>query len=203
MPDPKPGPGQDDEQTAVSASGQPGLDWQALLEALAAGGLLGGDPGDQDAVAAEERAAVAEGRMTSPLSPGQAGALAVEHMAPGPVQAGWLAAAAAKAESLDEYGLAGVAIAARRLASWAQAAELGAVAQLTARAAAADRRIGLATDGRPARLCRDAAGQISLALMLTDHAATAWADLAITLAWRLPETGKALAGGVIDLARAR
>ena len=216
MPDPRPGPGQDDEQTAASGRGQPGftgtggaaaaaagLDWQALLEALAAGGLLDGEPDGQDAAAAQERAAVAEGRMSAPLPPGQAGALVVEHMGPGPAQAGWLAAAAGEAESLDEYGLAGVAIAARLLASWAQAAELGAVAQLAARAAAADSRIGLGADGRPARLCRDAVGQVSLALMMTDHAATAWADLAITLCWRLPETGQALASGVIDLARAR
>jgi Domain of unknown function (DUF222) len=96
-----------------------------------------------------------------------------------------------------------VAIAARQLASWATAIELGAVAQLTARSAAADPDIGLKPDGRPARLCRDATGQISLALMLTEHAATAWAGLAITLAWRLPTTGAALAGGRIDPARAK
>jgi Domain of unknown function (DUF222) len=213
MLDPNPGPGQDDEQQApASASGQPGfawvpgstgtgpvpspeLDWQALLEALAAGGLLDDGPDGQDAAQ--------DGHMNQPLSTGQAGALAVEHMAPGPVQAGWLATAAAEAESLDEYGLAGVAIAARQLASWAQAAELSAVAQLTARAAAADRRIGLQADGRPARLCRDAVGQVSLALMLTDHAAVGWADLAMTLAWRLSATGAALAAGTIDLARAK
>jgi len=73
MPDPTPGSGQDDEQAADSASDAPGsagatgstetgpspsaagLDWQALLEALAAGGLLGGDLDGQDAAAAEER----------------------------------------------------------------------------------------------------------------------------------------------------
>ena len=175
-----------------------GLDWQALLEALAAGGLLDGDPDGLDAAAA-----AGQGRMSAPLAAGQAGALAVEHMNPGPAQAGWLAAAAAETASLDEYGLAGVAIAARQLASWAQAAELGAVAQITARAAAADSKIGLTADGRPARVCRDALGQISLALMLTGHSATAWADLAVTLAWRLPETGAALAAGRVDLARAR
>ena len=181
----------------------PGLDWQALLEALAAGGLLDGDPDVQDAVAGAEQAAAAGGRMSAPLPPGRAGALAVEHMRPGPAQAGWLAAAAGEVASLDEYGLAGVAIAARQLASWAAAAELAAVAHLAARAAAADRDIGLGLDGRPARLCRDAVGQISLALMLTDHSATAWADLAVTLCWRLPETGAALAAGAIDLSRAR
>jgi hypothetical protein len=141
--------------------------------------------------------------VSAALPAGQAGALAVEHMDPGPAQAGWLAVARGEAGRLDEYQLAGVAIAARRLASWAQAAELGAVAQLAACAAAADRGIGLGADGRPVRLCRDAVGQVSLALMLTDHGAAAWADLAITLAWRLPATGAALAAGAIDLARAR
>ena len=217
MPDQTPGPGRDDEQAAASATGQPGfagapgspgslgtgpvpptaLDWQALLEALAAGGFL--DRTEED----QEVAAAAEGRMSTPLSPGQAGALAVEHMPPGPAQAGWLAAATGEATSLDEYGLAGVAIAARQLASWATAAELNAVAQLTARTADADAEIGLAADGRPARVCRDAVGQISLALSLTDHSATAWADLAVTLCWRLPATGAALAAGRIDLARVK
>ncbi len=37
------------------------------------------------------------------------------------------------------------------------------------------RRIGLEGDGRPVRLCRDAQGQISLALMLTGYTAAAWA----------------------------
>jgi hypothetical protein len=203
MPDQAPELGPDDERATSSASGQTYLDWQALLDALAAGGLLDGDPDGQDAAAAEEQAAAADGRMSQPLPPGQVGALAMEHMPPGPAQAGWLAAAAGKATSLDEYGLAGVAIAARQLASWAVAAELAAVAQIAARAAAADRRIGLAPDGRPARLCRDALGQISLALMLTDHSATDWAELAVTLAWRLPETAAALAAGRIDLSRAK
>ena len=39
--------------------------------------------------------------------------------------------------------------------------------------------------------------------MLTDHAATDWAELSVTLTWRLPETGRALAAGTIDLARRR
>ena len=213
MPRQMPEPGPDDEQ-AASGMGRPGfagpvppaagLDWQALLDALAAGGLLDEDPGDQDAVAATERDAAADGRMGGPSLPaGQAGALAVEHMDPGPAQAGWLAAATGEAERLDEYQLAGVAIAARQLASWATAAELTAVAQLSARAAAADSDIGVVADGRPGRLCRDAVGQVSLALMLTDHSATAWADLAVTLCWRLPGTGQALAAGAIDLSRAR
>jgi Domain of unknown function (DUF222) len=181
----------------------PVLDGQALLEALAAGGFLDGEPDDQDAAVAEEQAAAADGRMSGPLPAGQAGALAVEHMPPGPAQAGWLAAAAAQATSLDEYELAGVATAARQLASWAAAVELTAVAHITSRTAAVDPDIGLKPDGRPAKLCRDAVGQVSLALMLTDYAATDLAGLAVTLAWRLPATGAALSDGRIDLLRAK
>ena len=214
---PEPDPG--DEQAASSSSQpgfawvpgsaetgpvptDPGLDGQALLEALAAGGFLDGDPDGQDTALAEEQDAIADGRMSAPLPTGQAGALAVEHMPPGPALAGWLATAA-RAKNLDEYELTGVAIAARQLASWVQSVELAAVAQLAAVTAAADPRIGVKPDGRPTRLGGDAVGQVSLALMLTDHAATDWIHLAVTLTWRLPATGAALADGRIDLARAR
>jgi len=105
------------------------LDYQALLEALAAGEFLDGEEEDQDAVAAAEQGAAGDGRMSAPLPPAALGAMAAEHMPPGPAQAGWLAAAAATGPGLDENGLAGVAIAARRLASWATAVELAAVAK--------------------------------------------------------------------------
>jgi Domain of unknown function (DUF222) len=202
-PELEPGPGSVTGEAADADARPSGLDWQALLEALAAGGFLDGDPDTQDAAVAEEQAAAADGRMSGPLPTGQAGALAVEHMPPGPAQAGWLAEAAAETKNLDEDGLAGVAIAARQLASWAQGVELAAVARITAHTAAADRKIGLEPDGRPAGLGRDAVGQVSLALTLTDYSATAWADLAVTLTWRLPQTGAALADGRIDLARAK
>ncbi len=179
-----------------------GLDQQVLLEALAAGGFLDGRGEDQDAVLADELEAAADGRM-GPPDPAATAALAVEYMDPGPALAGWLGVAAAAAGTLDENGLAGVAIAARKLASWAQAAELAAVAQITARAAAADRRIGVRDDGRPARVGRDALGQVGLALMLSDYGAAGWADLAVTLGWRLRGSGAALAAGLIDLSRAR
>jgi hypothetical protein len=209
VPDPAP----DDDQAACSpddgqlASSPEGgqvaaaggvLDLQALLDALAAGGLLGG--ADEDA---DELAAMDDGRMGPPLSAGQVAALAVEHMDPGPAMAGWLGVAAAEAGDLDEYGLTGVAFAGRKLASWAQAAELTAVAQVASRTAAADKNIGVRSDGRPARVSRDATGQVSLALTMSECAAALWADLAITLAWRLPATGEALRGGRIDLYRAR
>ena len=73
MPDRTSGAGQDDERAAASASGMPGsaagsgavrpenLDWQALLDGLAASGFLGGTIEDQDAVLAEEIAAAEEG----------------------------------------------------------------------------------------------------------------------------------------------
>jgi hypothetical protein len=179
-----------------------GLDWQALLEALPTAGTGTGTDEDQEAVLAEERAAAARGALR-PQPVGSLAALAAEHIPPGPAQAGWLSAAAGTCEGLDEDGLAGVAIAARRLAAWAQAAELAAVAQITVRAAAADPKIGLAGDGRPGRLCQDAISQVSLTLMLSDYSASTWADLAVTLRWRLHATGQALAAGRIDLYRAR
>ena len=174
-----------------------------MLEALAAGGFLDGDPRTQDAVLADELEAEQDGRMGPPLRLGQLAALAVEHMPPGPAMAGWLNAAAGSVQQLDEHGLGGVTIAARQLTSWAQALELAAVGQVTARAAAADPKIGLAEDGRPVRLCRDALGQVSLALTLTDYSANTWADLAVVLTWRLPATGAALAAARIDLDRAK
>jgi hypothetical protein len=180
-----------------------GLDGQMLLEALAAGGFLDGKPEDQDAIMAEEMDAFAHGRMSAPLPAGRMAAMAVEHMPPGPAQAQWLQAGAALADDLDENELAGVAIAARQLTSWAQATELTAVAKITALAAAADPKIGLADDGRPVRVGRDALGQISLALMLTGYGTDSLAHLAVNLSWRLPDTHAALAAGRIDLDRAQ
>jgi hypothetical protein len=200
---PQPRPDDQPADGAAPAGEWPGgLDYQALLEALAAGGYLDGQADDQDAELADELAAEREGRMGA-ADPAWTAALAVEHMDPGPAMAGWLDLASTATGRLDENALAGMAAAARRLASRAQAAELAAVAQITARAAAADRRIGVAADGRPARVGRDALGQVGLALMLTDYDSADWADLAVTLSWRLPATGTALAAGRIDLRRAR
>jgi hypothetical protein len=179
-----------------------GLDFQALREALFACRLLDGSDEDRDARLDERIAAVAEGRLEPGGLAGVA-ALAVEHMEPGPAQAGWLGVAAASVERLDENELTGMAVAARQLASWAAASELAAVAQITSRAAAADAKIGVDARRRPARVCRDAVGQVEMALTLTHYGAEEWADLAVTLAWRLPATGQALAGGFIDAYRAR
>ena len=183
-------------------AGLPALDYPALLEALAASGRLADAGSDQGVVLDDELAAASDGRMSEP-DLAWAAAVAVEHMAPGPAQAGWLETATLAAGRLDEDALAGMMIAAQRAASHAHAAGLAAAGQISARAAAADSRIGLEADGRPVRLCRDAQGQISFALMLSGYSAAAWADLGITLTWRLPATGQALAAGVVDLERAR
>jgi hypothetical protein len=175
-----------------------GLDYQELREVLAAREMLG----ELDSELNERIAAVEEGRR-EPGGLARVAALAVEYMEPGPAQAGWLGVAAAARESLDENELTGVVVAARQLGSWAAAAELAAVAQITSRAAAADSKIGVDGGGRPARVCRDAVGQVEMALTLSHYGAEEWAELAVTLAWRLPATGQALAAGFIDAYRAR
>jgi hypothetical protein len=67
-----------------------GLGWQAMLDALAASGLLGGDPENQDAELAEELAAEADGRVGRSLDLARLAAFAVEFMEPGG-GAGWVA----------------------------------------------------------------------------------------------------------------
>jgi uncharacterized protein DUF222 len=124
-----------------------------------------------------------------------------ESMAVGPDLAAWLALA--RAADLEDGALAGVAASFRRLASWAAAGELAAVAQIASRSARADRRASVDKAGRPDRVTSDAAGQVALALAMSHDGATDLADLAVVLTWRLIATGAALASGEIDLARAR
>jgi hypothetical protein len=173
------------------------LDYHALQRGLAACGLLDGTGKDAQANFARWLAVLA--------CPDQApvAAVAVEHMPPGPPQAAWLEVAAAGVGRLDENALTGVAIAARQQAAHAQAIELAAVGKLTARTAEADRRIGLEADGRPARISRDAVGQIEMALKLTHYSAQERADLAVALVWRLPATLAAMRAGTIDYYRAQ
>jgi hypothetical protein len=119
----------------------------------------------------------------------------------GPGLAGWLASA--DPSGLEDGALAGVAASWRRLASWAQAGELAAVAQIASRSAARDSKITVAADGRPGRIPDEASAQVSLALVMSGYNADWWLDLAVTLTWRLAATGAALADGLIDLPRAR
>jgi len=125
----------------------------------------------------------------------------VEDMLPGPGLAGWLSRA--EAGCLGEFELAGVAAACRRLASWATAAELTAVAEMTTRAAARDSSVPVETDGRPASVSPEAAAVVGLALTMSQFGAALWADLALNLRWRLPGSLAALSEGRIDLSRAR
>ena len=120
----RPAPSADDRVPSAggaSAPGRPvwpdGLDYQALLDGLAAGGYLDGRLEDQDAILAEEIAAAEEGRMLPVDSTWVAAvaALAAQHMEPGPAQAGWLEVAAAEAGNLDENALTGMAVAAEKL----------------------------------------------------------------------------------------
>ena len=124
-----------------------------------------------------------------------------EHLAPGPDLAAWLAAA--PAGELTDEDLAATAGSWRRLGSWAQANELAAVAQITARAAARDEQTGVDADGCPAQVPASAAAEIALELTMSQYSAAAWADLAVELTWRLAATGAALAAGIIDVPRAR
>ncbi len=124
-----------------------------------------------------------------------------ESLPAGPELAGWIAAG--PVTDLEDGALAGMAASCRRLASWAQSGELAVVAELAARSAAADDRIGVDEQGRPARLPDDTCAEVSLALTMSQCSASWWSDLAVTLRWRLPATGAALRSGTIDLGRAR
>ncbi len=155
-----------------------------------------------DDLAELDARAAAEGRADGGRVPlaAVAGRVA-ERLAPGPDLAAWLATATAA--GLGDGDLAAVAGSWRRVASWAQARELAAVAQITARAAARDENASTGADGCPPVVTRSAAAQVALELTMSPYGASAWADLAVQLGWRLAATGAALAAGTIDLARAR
>jgi hypothetical protein len=124
-----------------------------------------------------------------------------EKLAPGPDLAAWLSLV--PAAELGDADLAATAGAWRRMAAWAQAKELAAVAQIASRSAARDEDIGTGTDSRPARIPASAAAEVALELTMSRYGASWWAGLAVDLGWRLPGTGAALESGVIDLYRAR
>jgi hypothetical protein len=127
--------------------------------------------------------------------------LIAESLAAGPGLAAWLSQR--DPATLSDRDLPGVAASFRRVASWAQAGELAAVAEIAARSAAKDERTGLAEDGRPVAVTRDAAAQVSLGLALSPVSASCWTDLAVTFGWRLRATWMALTTGHVDLNRAR
>ncbi|HLI37238.1 MAG TPA: HNH endonuclease signature motif containing protein [Streptosporangiaceae bacterium] len=116
---------------------------------------------------------------------------------PAPERGAASLAGAACLTLVSDAALPGVIRAWRRLASWAAAGELFAVAELASRREAAARAAGW----RDMETARSASGEIAAALTLTRAAADALADRAQALCG-LPGTAAALAAGDIDMPRA-
>jgi hypothetical protein len=150
----------------------------------------------------EDRTDVEDPRgLGAPIPAGALAGRVAERLVPGPDLVAWLAMA--PAVGLADGDLAVAAGSWRRIACWAQAQELAAVAQIASRAAAREEGIGTDADGRPARVPAAAAAEVALELTMSQYGASWWAELAVDLCWRLAATGAALAAGVIDLSRAR
>ena len=124
-----------------------------------------------------------------------------DQLPPGPALAACLSGADPAA--LSEWDLPGVASAFRRLAGWAQAGELAAVAEMASRTAARDDHVRVDADGRPDQVTPAAGSTVGLELVMSHPAAMAWTGLGVTLRWRLAATLAALSAGTIDLYRAR
>ena len=120
----------------------------------------------------------------------------------GTALAGFADDAHARLAALTDDELIGVLRAWRRQASWAQARELAAVAELARRRPAGGTPPAAAPGGFPARLSEFIAAEVAAALTLTGCAAGAELDLALDLAAR-PATAAALEAGRIDLPRAK
>ena len=116
--------------------------------------------------------------------------------------AGFADEAYSRAGELDDDCLVGVLRAWRRLASWAQARELAAVAALARRRPADGTPPAARPDEFPAKLSEFIAAEVAAALTLTGQAAGAELDLALDLAAR-PATAAELEAGRIDLPRAK
>ena len=154
-------------------------------------------PDDEDPFGEEELRAAEQGASQAVPLDDLAGHA---RLTPGPTLAGWLSGT--DAGQLDDAALANSITAWRKVTSWAQARELAAVAELA-------RRRGVALAPQPGRPRADqlqadfAPNEIALALTLTGCSADYWMSFAVSLDSRLPATLAALAGGRIDLARAK
>ena len=171
------------------------LDLAQLLAAI--GGTQLGEPGDE--AAAAEEAAAADAAAAAP--PRDLTGVVADQLPPGPALAACLSGA--DPAGLSEWDLPGVASAFRRLAAWAQAGELAAVAEMASRTAARDDHVRVDADGRPDQVTPAAASTVGLELVMSHPAAMAWTSLGVTLRWRLAATLAALSAGTIDLYRAR
>lgn len=120
----------------------------------------------------------------------------LDGLVPGPVLAGFAENALADGlGTLSDDALVGVLQAWRRLASWAAAGEIAAVAELDRR------RTAEVAAGADPHLAEHVGDEIAASLTLTTRGADALLDIAQGLA-RLPLTRAALAVGQIDRARA-
>ena len=125
----------------------------------------------------------------------------LDRLAPGLALAGFADDAHAGLAGLTDDELIGVLRAWRRQASWAQARELAAIAEL-ARRRPADRTSAWPAAKFPAGVSEFTADEVALALTLTRRSAGAQLDLALALAAR-PGTAAMLEAGEIDLLKAR
>jgi hypothetical protein len=187
--------------------GRPCLSEDDLLAVLDGLGVPGThDPEeDQEAIAeaewaarqAAESGADDQDGQGQPVSP----VLIGEQLPAGPGLAALLSLD--PAGQATDWDLAGLAAGYRRLAAWAQARELDAAAEIAARRAAGNPKIGTGEQGRPTSLPPEAAAEVALELRMSQPGASAWTALGCRLRWDLPGTGAALAAGTIDLPRAR
>lgn len=162
------------------------LDLEVLLAAI----------GASEPSAADEEAAAADAGTVREVT-----GLVADQLPAGPGLAAWIAGV--DVSEAGEWDLPGVASAFRRVAAWAQAGELAAVAEMASRSGARDDHVHLDKDGRPDQVTPAAGSAVGLALVMSHPAAMAWAGLGVTLRWRLPATWSALSRGRIDLCRAR
>ena len=134
-------------RSRITTPAAPGLAWSheldlaQLLAAVGAAQL--GEAGDETAAAEEAAAADAAAAAGAPRD--LTGVLA-DQLPPGPALAACLSGTDPAA--LSEWDLPGVAAAFRRLAAWAQAGELAAVAEMASRTAARDDHVRVDA-GRP------------------------------------------------------
>ena len=195
------------DQLGVPSAWDLDAEWEALLAAdtavdtavdaaaadTAPGDTAPGDTAATDTASGDTAARVRELRLSA--------AELAEQLPAGPGSASLLAVTAPTAAT--NWELPGIAASCRRLAAWAQAGELAAVAEIAARAAAANSRIPTGENGCPQVVPPEAAAQVALQLQMSQPGAAGWVDLAMQLRWRLPATGAALSAATIDLGRAR
>src|SRR5215472_15994946 len=168
------------------------VDLTGLLARL---GIDCGTADDQEAVFAAEQDALA----ASPEPPAEVPGRVASLLPTGAGLAAWLESASIG--QCSDADLPDVALGFRRLAAWAQARELSAVAEIASPTAIRRDRAGDA--GRPEQVLPEAGAEVALALTMSHLTAMDWTGLATRLSWQLPATGAALGGGQIDLGRAR